>query len=62
MKISKKLSRAEMREVAGGRLCSNPCTPMCKINAECTLAPDGFCALNTCADHNCPQVKVCFYP
>ncbi len=62
MKNSNKLSRAEMREVVGGRACSNPCTATCKINAECTAAPDGVCSLTTCTDHNCPQIKMCFYP
>lgn len=61
MKNLKKLSRAEMREVAGGGICNNPCTPQCKLSIECTAFPDGACVLATCTDPNCAQIKVCSY-
>jgi hypothetical protein len=59
MKISKKLSRAEMKKIIGGGC--TPCTPQCKFDADCkVIDPSAYCAPSTCGGFGCPQVKVCW--
>ena len=56
MKNSKKLNRVEMREIAGGRVCSHPCLDTCKFDNDCiTLyGPGSYCAPISCpSDPNC---------